>query len=60
MNKTDGNRDYGVLVLLFMGFIIIGWVMNLVKLFGCDSTGCAAARLFGAFAFPVGGFMGWF
>jgi hypothetical protein len=60
MHNEKSHPVLGLIAIVFIGLLCIGWVLNLIKLFACESTGCAAARLFGAFTGPVGGIMGWF
>lgn len=63
--KTERQLSTGVIVtvLILTLLAFIGWVMNIVELFGMSFstvTGELVVRIIGVFLFPIGGIAGWF
>lgn len=49
------------IVWLVVGiFGMIGWIMNIAKLFGAESIFIAVIRVIGIFVPPAGAVLGWF
>ena len=63
INEAEAGLIVGNLVyLLFVLFLFVGWIMNIVKLTKCDFEKPYTAevvRSVGVVAAPVGGVLGW-
>lgn len=64
MSDYQTGEKFGVMFIIVIWlFMLVGWVMNLVKLFGMAGQNIDTSfilRILGVILAPIGGVMGWF
>jgi hypothetical protein len=63
VKNQKGNAAFGLMLILLWITMAVGWVMNIVDLFG-EAAGAITAlfvlRIVGIFVFPLGAILGFF
>ena len=60
--KQNGFVAVVLVIVIIVLFLLVGWILNIVKLCDCDFQTPAkeeVVRIIGIFVAPVGGIIGW-